>query len=107
MLPKPCESNHDCLAEDEITEGICSCLGPAGSFCELHESDNLNLNFLQASFESRVEDAEILFKRISNFPVYELDFKWASEFEHSEELDGIFHDFSGILGVLLSILLVS
>jgi len=93
-LPKQCESDKDCLASDQKTQGRCLCVAEAGRYCELHESDSLKLEFLQASFESRVKDAHRLFLRVHYYPVLELDLEWpkyllaAEEFQLIKEAGG-------------------
>ena len=94
-LPKQCETDKDCVASDQKTQGKCICLPEVGNFCELHESDSLKLEFLQAGFESRIQDAHLLFVRIYYYPVLELDFKWpeyllgAEEFQRVKEAGGL------------------
>jgi hypothetical protein len=95
IMPKKCENDKDCLASDKKTEGKCICLPEVGNYCELHDSDSLKLDFLQASFESRIKDAHLLFLRIYYYPVLELDYKWpeyllgAEEFQLLKEAGGL------------------
>lgn len=99
-LPKQCETDEDCIANDKKTEGKCICLPEAGKYCELHESDSMKLEFLLASFESRVKDAYLLFLRIYYFPVLDLEFKWpeyllnAEEFQLYQEAQAALYFFS-------------
>ena len=105
-LPKPCKTDEDCLASDNKTSGICSCLGPAGSFCELHDSDKLNLDFLQATFESRLVESEHLFNRIISYPVYEISYNWSDHYKGSKELYPIYQSSALLLSTITFILLV-
>lgn len=105
-LPKPCTTDEDCLASDNQTQGICSCLGPAGSFCELHESDKLNLDFLQATFESRLIESEHLYNRIVSYPVYEISYNWSDHYKGSKELYQIYQSSALLFSIITSYLIV-
>lgn len=110
-LPKQCQTNSDCISSSK-TAGVCKCIGNHGSYCSLHQSDELSLKFLSAVLEDREGEAKWLNERINKYPLYEFEteeyLKSSLEYRNYQELENIYKTCSGLMiAMTLWVLLVN